>query len=310
MIRWAPWEVGASDLVAAPRARGSLRVLRRVTAPERSLAFWLALWFAGAAAGALALLPVIFERGEPVPGADVAFRLVGVSFIACGLVAWRRRPDSDVGRLMTAAGFGVFVFPLLSQLDSPVAFTTGVLFSSLWTVVFAALVLSFVTGGRLESPVDRVLVGVFLVALVVLQPGLMMFTEHESNLLLVHADARVADAVSTVQRVLLIAASLAVVLVIAARWRAASPPGRRALLPSVAGSLCALLFAGMLVSDLVTGTRPASLDWVVNTALLTVPAAFLAVSCARAWLAAASPSCSGSSGPCAGRACRPGSRGP
>lgn len=65
-------------------------------------------------------------------------------------------------------------------------------------------------------------------------------------------------------------------LVIAARWRAASRPGRRALLPSVAGSLCALLFAALLVGNFMTATRPVVLDWLDNTALLAVPAAFLA----------------------------------
>ena len=276
MIRWAPWEVVASDLAAPPRARGSLRVWRRVTAPEHGPAYWLALWLAAIAAGFAALVPVVFARGAPVTGPDVFFRLAGISFAACGLIAWRRRPDSDVGRLMTAAGFGVFVFPVLSQLGSPVALTVGALLGSVWTVAFAALVLSFVTGGRLESTIDRVVVGVFLLAMLGLQFVWMLFFEYEGNLLLVHADAQVADGIGSVQRALLIAASLAVVLVVATRWRAASRPGRRALLPSLAGSFCGLLFAGMLLGDLVTGARPAILDWATNLALLTVPAAFLA----------------------------------
>ena len=53
----------------------------------------------------------------PIQGLDVVFTLVGGSFAAFGLVAWRRRPDSRSGRLMTATGFGFFVQPLLSQLD-------------------------------------------------------------------------------------------------------------------------------------------------------------------------------------------------
>ena len=103
----------------------------------------------------------------------------------------------------------------------------------------------------------------------------MLFFEYEGNVLLVRADAGIADAVNGVQFVLLIGASLAIAAVVAERWRAASRPGRRALLPSVAGSLCAVLFAGMLLSDLV-GLRPTLLEWATNAALLTVPAAFLA----------------------------------
>jgi hypothetical protein len=49
------------------------------------------------------------RRGPPVPGYDVINRLSGLSFAVWGLVAWRRRPDSAVGPMLTAAGFDVFV---------------------------------------------------------------------------------------------------------------------------------------------------------------------------------------------------------
>ena len=58
-------------------------------------------------------------RDEPIEGPDIAFRLVGGAFVACGLIAWRRRPDSRSGLLMTATGFLLFVEPLLRQFDSP-----------------------------------------------------------------------------------------------------------------------------------------------------------------------------------------------
>jgi hypothetical protein len=41
--------------------------------------------------GFAAQIPVLFERGPPVPGARGDHNLSGVSFAACGLVAWRRR---------------------------------------------------------------------------------------------------------------------------------------------------------------------------------------------------------------------------
>jgi hypothetical protein len=47
-------------------------------------------------------VPIIFAGDAPVEGADVVYRLVGGSFAAFGLVAWRRRPDSRSGALMTA----------------------------------------------------------------------------------------------------------------------------------------------------------------------------------------------------------------
>ena len=53
------------------------------------------------------------------PAVRMIFRLVGAAFVACGLIAWRRRPDSYSGLLMTATGFLLFVEPLFAQFDSP-----------------------------------------------------------------------------------------------------------------------------------------------------------------------------------------------
>jgi len=61
---------------------------------------------------------VLFHRGLPLPGYEVIHRLSGVAFAACGLIAWRRRPDGAVGRLLTVAGFGVLLGPILEQVDS------------------------------------------------------------------------------------------------------------------------------------------------------------------------------------------------
>ena len=69
---------------------------------------------------------------------------------------------------------------------------------------------------------------------------------------------------------------LATCVVIAARWRAASPPRRRALLPSVAGGACLLLFVWLLVTDLVEGPRSQVMIMVAYSSMLVVPAAFLA----------------------------------
>ena len=226
-----------------------------------------------AAAGVIALIPV-FDGDPPVPGNSVIHRLSGVSFAACGLVAWRRRPDSAVGPMLTLTGFGVVLSDILTQIDSPLTFTAALLLGELWIVVYAALILSFVSGGRLLSTVDRVLVGMFFVGLFVLQFTLMLFLDLEDNLLLVRPDADVASALTKVQQVILIAASLAVAVVIFGRWRTASQPRRRALLPSLGGSLSGVLYAAALTTVLVE-SPVIPLFWILNTALLTVPAALL-----------------------------------
>jgi signal transduction histidine kinase len=272
MIHSTPWEVAVRALVARPVTRSRVQAPSRWTAPVHGRRFWLALSIAAAAAGLAALIPVLFGRGPPVPGYAVINRLAGISFMACGLVAWRHRPDSAVGRLLTVTGFGVLLSPVLVQLDSPVAFTADVLFGDVWIVLFVALFLSFVTGGRLTSTLDVILVGTFLFDLLVLPFAMLLFLPAEDNLLLVSPDAGTANALLKARVAVGVVASIAVVLVIAARWRSASRPLRRALLPSLWGAFCAVVYAAALTSFLV-GAPIDALNWPLNAALVTVPAA-------------------------------------
>src|SRR5215218_9571885 len=177
MIRFMPWAVGAGELVARPVARGRTQALRRLTAPTHSPSFWLAMWAAAGVAGFVALRPALAGDGEPVPAHEVIHLLSGLSFAACGLVAWRRRPDSAVGRMLTLAAFGILVPPIVAQVDTPLALTLATLAGEMWIIGYAALILSFVSGGRLVSTVDQVLVGMFFVGLFVLQFAVMLFLE-------------------------------------------------------------------------------------------------------------------------------------
>jgi len=255
-------------------ARARIDVLGRLTAAPRSRWSWPALWIATAAAGLLAQRPLLTGDGPPVPLEEVLHNLSGVSFAACGLVAWRRRPDSAVGPMLTVAGFGVLLSAILGQVDSAVAFTVALLFGELWIAVYAALILSFVTGGRLTSRIDVLLVDTFVVALLVLQFAIQLFLPDERNLLRVWPDAGVATALTKVQWVVLAVASLGVAAVTIRRWHVASPPRRRALLPSLGGSLSAVLYSANLTA-LLAGSRPELLVSLLNAALLTVPAALL-----------------------------------
>ncbi len=238
--------------------------------------FWAVLWIAAAVAEALALRPVLFDREAPIQGLDVVFTLIGGSFAAFGLVAWRRRPDSHSGRLMTATGFLFFVQPLLSQLDSALAHTVRVLAVDWWIFFFVALILTLLTAGRLQSTLDRLLVASFAVPLVILQVAWMLFDPAEGHLLLAFPDADVAHQIDRTQRGLLIGSCVVTVAVIAFRWWETSGPRRRAVLPSLAGALGLSLFAALLLNDLISGTRSQTLLWLAACSLVTVPIAFLA----------------------------------
>src|SRR5215210_7590092 len=274
MLRLMPSAVAAGELLARPTARARVNGLGRLTAPTHSPWFWLVLWISVAAAGFVAQIPALFDRGPPVPANEVLHNLSGVSFAACGLVAWRRRPDSAVGPMLTVAGFGVLLSAILGQVDSPLAFTLDLLFGELWIALYAALILSFVTGGRLTTRIDLVLVEVFVFGLLVMQFAVLLFLPDQDNLLLVWPHAGTADALVKLEWAVLAVASLGVVVVTANRWRVASPPRRRALLPSLGGSLSALLFSANLTT-LIAGSPSLALITALNAALLTVPAALL-----------------------------------
>ena len=92
-----------------------------------------------------------------------------------------------------------------------------------------------------------------LLDLLVLAPLWLMFAPAEGNLLLVEDDPRLAGVINTMQLVLFVAIPVGTALVLGARWWRASTPGRRALLPGVAGAGCLLLFAVMLVVQLARG---------------------------------------------------------
>jgi len=266
----------ADERASAQLSRASTRVVRRFAVPDRHLAFWIVMWVAVAAAEFGALAPFIFGPEVPIEPVQIVFRLVGGSFAACGLVAWHRRPDSYSGRLMTATGFAFFASPLLAQLDSAVAITASYLLPDLWILFFVPLLLTFLTGGRLRTRMDKVLTGAILLEILLLAPLFLAFTELEGNLLLVTPNAELSTAIDSMQRAVFLAVSVVTSGVIAVRWRRASGPGRRAMLPSVAGAVCLLLFAALLVVDLLAESRSVVLLWVAACSLVAVPSAFLA----------------------------------
>src|SRR4051794_21602469 len=169
---------------------------------------WILLWGVTISAELGALLPELGGRGPPPPAWDIAFRLVGGSFAACGLVAWRRRPENRTGRLMVATGLSFLAGPLLEQFDAPVMQTLSLLLGDLWIVLLVVLLLSFPSGRPLRSATDRALVGATLFSYAVLGVAWLLFLDEPGNLLAAFPDAGAAHAVDTAQRALGLGASV------------------------------------------------------------------------------------------------------
>jgi signal transduction histidine kinase len=265
----------AGDAVARSRSEGSSELVDRLAAVIHVRGVRLALWAAAAVAELAVLAPVLLDDAPAEP-IDVVLRLVGGSFAACGLIAWRRRSDSRSGLLMTATGFGFLLPALFREHDTLFAATAANWLSDLWMLFFIPLLLTYRTGGRLRTAADRVLVGAVLVEIVLLAPLWLVFADEPATLLLALPDAGIALLIDRVQRGLYLAISVGTAALVAARWWASSAPGRRAMLPSVAGAVCLLLWAALLGVDLVVGgARHPVLLWTAACSIALVPVAFL-----------------------------------
>ena len=179
----APWGALGSER----EAPHSTEVLNRFSAQRPAPGAVVGVLAVIAVAAQLAALaPIVFGDAGSAPAYRIVFRLIGGAFTACGLIAWRRRPDSRSGLLMVATGFGLLIEPIYAEVDPSALRTVGDLFEDAWGIPIIALLLTFLTGGRLQTRVDRVLVGTF-VAVLGLEIPRHFFLDREGNFLLVHA---------------------------------------------------------------------------------------------------------------------------
>jgi signal transduction histidine kinase len=232
---------------------------------------------AAATAGAVAL-----SRGEArgqTTVLAVTTIVAGCTFVAGGIVAWLRRPANLTGPLMVAAGFLLFGTSM-AQAEQSLPFTIGLVIGAVPAAVVAQLVLAF-PDGRLHSGWERLVVAAAYLDVIVAQVAMLMFMGFEQingcpcpdNLLLVRDDARVHSALMGGQRALTVAVTVALGILLARRWRAASPPLRRAVAPVLwaTAMTIALLAAALLTTDAVSRGLAAA----ARVALATVPIAYL-----------------------------------
>jgi signal transduction histidine kinase len=237
--------------------------------------WWIAFWSAGAAAGAGVLAIALSDEG--LDTLSFLFVVVGWSFIASGLIAWGRRPENRLGRLMVGLGFAWLAGPLLGEVPWSVTFTAGIIVGDAWVVLFALFLVSF-PYGRLTSQLDSLVVASFFVSVVVLELVWLLFLDlgdDPGNALLVSPNEGVADAIDLIQRVIIVAASIVLTATLARRWLVATRPLRRALTPTLAGATVILYAAGLVILDEFR-ERPRALQIVLFLTLAAVPFAVLA----------------------------------
>ena len=218
------------------------------------------------------------------PGVSAAVgALVMASYIFVGLYAWWRRPNNRVGALMTAVGFVAF-FQALSTSNSPLFFTIGLAFGSVYLIVAVHMLLAFPTG-RIPTRAQRnILIAGYAVATV--GPLLFQFFsedcgcpgDHPDNALLITHDEGVASAIDAVSSVIGIGLIAAIGVVLVRRWRAAGPRDRSALSPVLwTGAAMVTLLAVLLAADSISPESDATeaISLAALAAFAALPFAYL-----------------------------------
>ncbi len=270
-----PWAVAdATRPTVSPRRRGG-RVWSWLGALSSRPGFWLVLWTVGGVAQIAALWSLVAGDG-PATWSQVAYRVTGGSFVAAGLIAWRRRPENRVGALMVATGFLFFAEQLPTEVDASLLQTLAMFVSGYWMIPFAVLLLVFPQGRWIKGRLEQLVVAALAIHLL-LQPAWLLVLEQPgvANDLGFWPNDRAEDWIDKAQRGSLLLGAATLCAVIGWRWWHASPPLRRVLVPVLVGGASMLSLAGMLTMDLINGTRSQTQLNITLVALAVVPLAFL-----------------------------------
>jgi signal transduction histidine kinase len=236
----------------------------------------LVVGVAGFAAGLVLAAITLSSDHVGDPGFDAALvLLVGWSFIGTGLFAWWRRPANGTGPLMAAAGFAWFATNL-SASDDDLLFTIGIALDALFPGMIGHLLVVF-PAGRAQTTAERAVVVSIYFVVTVLQIPSLLFEEpgDPRNLLIVHADQPLSDALDVMQLAAALVVFAASWVPIVRRVRAGGAAQRRALLPViVTGGLAFAVYAVSKVFD-AAGDASAALDWAAKALVATIPFGFL-----------------------------------
>jgi signal transduction histidine kinase len=239
----------------------------------------IGLALASVAAGAVMVALILGSDHEDDRGAIAVLGLViGWSFAGAGLVAWWRRPDNRTGPLMVAAAFAWFGSGL-NVADDDVLYTIGLSLDALFPVIVGHLLLAF-PSGRLQTRAERAVIGAGYVVATVLQIPSLLFEEQSAdgpqNLLVISEDQSLSDLLDLMQYAVVVVIIATSITLQWRRWRASTPPQRRAIAPIWWTGGAAFLLIAVAGGADVLGAKSDVLDWLALLSLSAVPFGFLA----------------------------------
>jgi len=247
---------------------------------------WLAAAGVLAGAGAAWIVSMAGPGRPVVPDVPLAVPvaiLVGWSFIGSGLLSWQPGQPNRLGLVLVFTGFAWFA-SMLSDAHNPVLFTAGELVYPFYYAGFLYLILSF-PSGRLRGRLDRALMVVTIGLVVVVNTGVLLFADRRmlcrncpANLLEVARQDTVMMGLIYLVRIGAVAVAVTTIGLLTVRWRRASRPQRRAVMPVVVAG--AVAFA-VLIASYGAAVLGAAMTVVLGRAawfaLAAVPVAVLVV---------------------------------
>ncbi len=285
---WSPQTSDSAVILRAPAQGMTVPLAGRVTAHMLQVAVATAIIPVAASAIWRAATSDHLER----PTATALYRTyLAVAPMLVGLYWWRRRPASRFGPLLILFGITAWAVSWQSS-DWPLLFDLGVLAEGPATVLTFYLFLAF-PSGRLETAADRLLIGAWTVVVlgfflpwalgspVIAGGGPLSgcIPACPENVLQVASAPELVEFLGRWETYLLLALTVAVLVVYAARLRAASRPRRRALIAVAASSLLFLpVFFTYHFSRQVLELDAGTLDtmaWLVVGARVLLPLGFL-----------------------------------
>jgi hypothetical protein len=214
---------------------------------------WLIVLLVAAALAWVLLFTITFQN--PFGLYWFSFIVPGWAFVAAGLIAWARRPENRMGRLMTLTGFLLF-FPTLSASRVPILYTIGSLLTDAGGPALFYLILSYPRGALFTRP-SRVLFWTSVLFAAALDIGLIPWGDPRDfgcvdcppglNLLQIERNPELVFSGVRLIALIIIPAMLALAVTVITRWIRATPPSRTLLWPVYLPTALFALFQAYLV---------------------------------------------------------------
>ena len=249
----------------------------------RGRKLWLTVGSAALALGAASAVAGVTSSHQSYVWGIVA-PLVGWAFVAAGLVGWSLRPENGTGRLLVLVGGTFLVLSTFWAANDPLLFTVGNALGAVYLAIFIQLVVSYPAGrltGRTEVWLVRCLYVIAIVSSVL--PSLFdarlgcSGSHCPRNEFLVRNDHGLKDALTAGSSIVGIAVFLGILVLLARRWRRASPARRRVLRPVYLTGGTTIVMVGLGFGTSFVSDIASNIFWVTGlVAYVALPFFFVA----------------------------------